>query len=310
MADVFLSYKREDADAVGRIVAALRSGGMSVWWDQDIAPDAPWEATIEEELETAKAVIVAWSAASAASENVKAEARRARTQGKLIQVFLEPCEPPLFFGERQGVNLAGWRGEAGDRHFRLLLEAAQAVAAGKRPPAGAGYAPAKRRRVWPAIAGTLAIAAAAISIVVNSGAVVSWACGLDFLRARCIGAGLVAEPLPPPPTAEEVAAAAQAKLLKQVSGVWGLPGTDGAPACETVLTYSAEQRRGDNFIVLEMDGYRSEGRVASIGEASLFTRTVSPAAEAGTQWELRLEGDRLIQVDALNVATTLVRCGP
>jgi adenylate cyclase len=130
MSDVFISYKRENLAAVNRLVEALRAEGVSAWWDQDIAPNAPWEATIERELAAAKLVVVAWSPASVASDNVKAEARWARGQGRLLQVFVEACEPPLFFGERQGVDLKGWSGTAADPAFRSLL---QAVRAGPTP---------------------------------------------------------------------------------------------------------------------------------------------------------------------------------
>jgi adenylate cyclase len=126
MTEVFVSYKRENLAAVGRLVAALRAEGVGVWWDQDIAPNAPWEATIERELAAAKLVIVAWSPAAVASDNVKAEARWARGQGRLLQVFVEACEPPLFFGERQGVDLKSWSGEATDPAFRTLLQAVRA----------------------------------------------------------------------------------------------------------------------------------------------------------------------------------------
>jgi hypothetical protein len=44
MADVFLSYKRNNLVSVQRLVLALRATGLSVWWDHDLAPDAPWEA--------------------------------------------------------------------------------------------------------------------------------------------------------------------------------------------------------------------------------------------------------------------------
>jgi adenylate cyclase len=108
---------------VGRLVEALRAEGVGVWWDQDIPPSAAWEATIERELAAARLVIVAWSPAAVASENVKAEARWARQQGRLLQVFVEACEPPLFFGERQGVDLKHWSGEASDAAFRAVLEA-------------------------------------------------------------------------------------------------------------------------------------------------------------------------------------------
>ena len=123
MTDVFVSYKRENLAAVGRLVEALRAEGIGVWWDQDIPPNAAWEATIEQALAAAKLVIVAWSPASVASENVKAEARWARGQGRLLQVFVEACEPPLFFGERQGVDLKAWSGAASDAAFRAVLDA-------------------------------------------------------------------------------------------------------------------------------------------------------------------------------------------
>jgi len=126
MTDVFVSYKRENLTAVGRLVEALRAEGIGVWWDQDIPPNAAWEATIEAALAAAKLVIVAWSPAAVASDNVKAEARWARGQGRLLQVFVEPCEPPLFFGERQGVDLKHWAGASSDAAFRSLLAAVRA----------------------------------------------------------------------------------------------------------------------------------------------------------------------------------------
>src|SRR5437868_1457775 len=92
---------------------------------------APWEATIEQALAGAKAVIVCWSPASVASENVRSEARVAREDGRLIQVFVKPCTPPLFFGERQGVDLSKWRGNADDPRIATLVEAVRKVEAGE-----------------------------------------------------------------------------------------------------------------------------------------------------------------------------------
>ena len=123
MSDVFVSYKRENVAAVSRLVEALRAEGLKVWWDVDIPLHAPWEQTIERNLSAAKIVIVAWSRAAISSDNVKAEARWARRHGRLLQVFLEACEPPLFFGERQGVDLTPWSGAPLDPSFRVLLSA-------------------------------------------------------------------------------------------------------------------------------------------------------------------------------------------
>ncbi len=142
MSDVFISYKRENLAVVNRLVEALRAESVDVWWDQDIPPNAPWEATIEKALAAAKLIIVAWSPASVASDNVKAEARWARGQGLLLQVFVEACEPPLFFGERQGVDLKGWSGGATDPAFRSLVAAVwQALASAPAAIQALGVSP-------------------------------------------------------------------------------------------------------------------------------------------------------------------------
>ena len=127
MADVFVSYKRENVAVVGQLVAALRGHGLDVWWDVDIPPNAPWEETIERQLETAGAVLVAWSKAAVLSENVKAEARWARRNDRLLQAFVETCEPPLFFGERQGVDLRGWSGDPASSAIAGLVAAIRAA---------------------------------------------------------------------------------------------------------------------------------------------------------------------------------------
>jgi hypothetical protein len=192
MTTIFISYKRENKPAVQRLVEALRGAGLSVWWDQDIAPDDAWEATIERHLEAATVVIVAWSPAAVESENVKAEARRARTQGKLIQVFVEPCDPPLFFGERQGVDLSTWRGNPDDHRFQTVLAAAQAVLAGKKPPQGVGYAP-KKANPWGWLVSSGALASGALALVANLGGARDAVCSIGPLRDWCAANEILAE---------------------------------------------------------------------------------------------------------------------
>nr|WP_070959799.1 toll/interleukin-1 receptor domain-containing protein [Hyphomonas sp. Mor2] len=148
MADVFVSYKREDKDKVARLVDLLRDSGLSTWWDHDIEAGAPWETTIEEKLADASVCIVVWSSTSVSSENVKAEARRARTDGKLIQVFIEDCDPPIFFGERQGINLTEWRGETNAPGPQDVIDAALAIRSGRKPKPGTGYVPKRNRFRW------------------------------------------------------------------------------------------------------------------------------------------------------------------
>ena len=132
MPQVFVSYARADKRRVVKIVAMLRKIGFEPWWDDDIPPGASWEQTIEKALAEAQAVIVCWSPVAVASENVRSEARFARSRGRLVQIFLEPCEPPLFFGERQGIDLSGWIGSARDPVLGRVKQALHA-AIGSQP---------------------------------------------------------------------------------------------------------------------------------------------------------------------------------
>lgn len=161
MPGIFLSYKREDAVAAERLAERLRAAGFDLWWDRDIAPDAPWESTIERALTAATVVLVCWSRAAVASENVRSEARWAREQGRLIQLFVEPCDPPLFFGERQGVDLIGWTGNAADARFvRLVAELRGRLGATvTRPGGGADRAGIRERRQVTVLSAELADAA-------------------------------------------------------------------------------------------------------------------------------------------------------
>jgi TolB-like protein/tetratricopeptide (TPR) repeat protein len=173
VAHVFLSYKREDVARVRKLVAALRSAGLELWWDEDIPPSAPWESTIEKALADAAAVIVCWSPASVASENVRSEARVAREDGRLIQVFVKPCAPPLFFGERQGVDLSKWRGNADDPRIARIAECVREVAkteVGTAAPEAGGRQPLPRRlQRFPMLA-----ILAALVLLAAVGGLVAW----------------------------------------------------------------------------------------------------------------------------------------
>ena len=166
MADVFVSYKRENAAHVRKLAAALRIAGLDVWWDEDIPASAPWEATIEKELANAKAVIVCWSPDAVASENVRSEARVAREDGRLIQIFLRPCSPPLFFGERQGIDLSGWRGKPDDPRIAKIADAVRDLAVGKK--SSRSETPTRRLRFDARICAVVAV------VLLLAGSVAGW----------------------------------------------------------------------------------------------------------------------------------------
>ena len=166
MPQVFVSYARADKRQVAKIVALLRKIGFEPWWDDDIPAGASWEQTIEKALAEAQAVIVCWSPVSVASENVRAEARAARSRGRLVQIFLEPCEPPLFFGERQGIDLSEWSGSARDPALGRVKQALDAAIGSKTPDQAITVTKRARRRLrYPPQILALALAALAVTAV-------------------------------------------------------------------------------------------------------------------------------------------------
>ena len=121
MADVFISYKKEDYQAAERVIAALRAEGFSVWWDDSLTPKSAWDAELEREIAAAATVVVLWTPRSVESEWVRTEAHYAHDRGKLVPVMLESCTIPIAFLLRQTVNLSQWRGDRDDRNWRKLL---------------------------------------------------------------------------------------------------------------------------------------------------------------------------------------------
>jgi formylglycine-generating enzyme required for sulfatase activity len=121
MADVFISYKKEDSQIADRVVAALRAEGFSVWWDDGLTPKTAWDAELEREIAAAATVVVLWTPRSINSEWVRTEAHYGQDRGKLVPVMMENCSIPLAFMLRQTVRLCDWCGDRGDRDWRKLL---------------------------------------------------------------------------------------------------------------------------------------------------------------------------------------------
>jgi hypothetical protein len=74
VADVFISYKREDRAWAERIDAALRERGWSTWWDTSLVAGEHFNEAIDRELAAARCVVVVWSEGSRKSRWVNAEA--------------------------------------------------------------------------------------------------------------------------------------------------------------------------------------------------------------------------------------------
>src|SRR3954454_206803 len=110
--DVFISYARRSEEEAQPFAEHLRESGFSVWRDDELPAHRAYSEVIEERLKSAKAVVVLWSAESAKSHWVRAEADSAREAGTLVQASLDGALPPMPFNQIQCAALEGWEGDA------------------------------------------------------------------------------------------------------------------------------------------------------------------------------------------------------
>jgi len=95
MADVFVSYAKTDRSLASKLVAMLEAEGWKVWWDTSLGAADLYRDDIMKQLASARAVIAIWTPNSIRSDWVRAEAGRAKADGKLIPVkTLAPRIPP------------------------------------------------------------------------------------------------------------------------------------------------------------------------------------------------------------------------
>jgi hypothetical protein len=133
MANVFISYAKEDRRFVDRLAQALGAGGHHVWFDRDLDVGT-FRDQIVSELERAEAAIVVWSARSGQSRYVLDESERAARRGVLLPVRIDDTELPLGFGALQTLDLRSWSGRADDPRFKSVLDQINHIQKDATPP--------------------------------------------------------------------------------------------------------------------------------------------------------------------------------
>ncbi len=127
MADIFISYKREDRERIAPLARALEARGYTVWWDLELVPSQKFERQIFRELDAAKCVIVVWTPRSIndmglyASDWINTEANAGDTRGILLPVQLDEGRTHRRHSDRQFADLAGWTGDETAPGFQDLL---------------------------------------------------------------------------------------------------------------------------------------------------------------------------------------------
>ena len=81
MADIFVSYSRDDREQVAKLARALEGRGWSVWWDPHLQAGDQFDRLIEAEITKSRCVLVVWSRSSVNSDWVRAEASTGLNKG-------------------------------------------------------------------------------------------------------------------------------------------------------------------------------------------------------------------------------------
>jgi adenylate cyclase len=129
MADVFVSYARNDKARVAPLVAAIEAKGWSVWWDPEITPGQQFDDQIEAEIAAAQAVLVVWTPASVVSRWVRGEAREAAERGILVPVRFDQARLPMDVRAIHTTDLDGWGEDAASPQVQEFLRALGALIA-------------------------------------------------------------------------------------------------------------------------------------------------------------------------------------
>lgn len=105
MADIFISYKRDDRARCEDIYRRLLDLGFTVWFDARLTPGVAFDKEIETALAEAKAVLVLWSPSAVDSDWVRAEAGDGLERNILCSAKVVNCALPFAFRNIQTIDL-------------------------------------------------------------------------------------------------------------------------------------------------------------------------------------------------------------
>jgi len=129
VADIFLSYAREDLEKARLLATGLEQQGWSVFWDRSsiqIGQDV--DEVIEQAIEQAHCMIVGWSQVSKKSDWVRGEATIGREGRILLPVLFEAVSPPIAFRSLHTEDFSNWQGESDKPEFLNLCKAVTRLA--------------------------------------------------------------------------------------------------------------------------------------------------------------------------------------
>jgi hypothetical protein len=141
MADIFISYKRQERTRIVPLAQALESLGYTVWWDLELIAGEKWKRRIKSELDAARCVIVTWTVQSVgedglyASEWIEKEAEEGHARGVLVPAQLDKGRVAWDHKQVQYADLTDWRGAEDHAGLQVLIEGIVRLAGTRqRPP--------------------------------------------------------------------------------------------------------------------------------------------------------------------------------
>jgi TolB-like protein len=303
MADIFISYAREDAAAAGRLAAALQDAGYSSWWDRNLTSGSRYLKETEAELKASKVVLVVWSKASVDSHWVADEAAVGRDENRLAAVTFDASMPPLGFRQFQVTDFSDWNGARDEPPFQSLIGGLSRLAT----PSGEAMAHPKTSG-RPALPGPMVLGGIALAVV----AVLAIAA---FTLMRPSG-GTEA------PTSQRIAffgftAGSDNPLVTEIAA----SATDETFQALLALRLEAASRADTQGVELaqqrakadELDAtYALGGEVRAAGEAINVRMHLEDVASRTTLWEKTVSGSAAekasLPVLAAGAATGVARC--
>jgi len=127
MADIFISYTKEDCERVEPLAKALENQGWSIFWDFTIPVGKTWRQVITDAFETARLVIVAWSKTSVDSHWVQEQADRGLERNILFPILIDNVRPPMGFGAIKAADLINWDPTQSSPEFEKLIADISAI---------------------------------------------------------------------------------------------------------------------------------------------------------------------------------------
>lgn len=94
MSDVFVSYAHADQPRVDAVIRQLQAEKIDVWWDAHLPTGGRWDDDLEAAMVAAPTILILWSEAARASDEVKDEAFFARKLRKALPARLQPVDLP------------------------------------------------------------------------------------------------------------------------------------------------------------------------------------------------------------------------